>query len=222
MEHTKKMVLVEPRQIEKWKETMLDKTLSNLDTQMYDILHRNIADDDKAKLYTNSLSRYLNIDKPSVVTKFETVEKVAAAAAATPDETVKASSIEAQVLETVPKKWKTQAATLLSHMKSIPDLSWTSKGELILKDATIPKTHMVDLVNDLMRKRTTTSAPTGWRLLAEALKDSNIPRELIGNQERWSYINDSTQDSTPVTPKSIHGKQQLPSLTSSSSAWLTY
>ena len=67
MEHTKKMILVETRQIEKLKESMLDKTLSKLDGEIYDILHRNIADDEKAKLYSNSLSRYLNIDKPSVV-----------------------------------------------------------------------------------------------------------------------------------------------------------
>jgi len=71
MEHAKKMILVEPRQIEKLKETMLDKTLSKLDGEIYEILHRNVADDEKAKLYSNSLSRYLNIDKPSVITKFD-------------------------------------------------------------------------------------------------------------------------------------------------------
>ena len=75
------MVLVEPRQIEKWKETMVDKTLSKLDGEMYEILHRNIADDNKAKLYSNSLSRFLNIDKPNIVTKFETGDAATAAAA---------------------------------------------------------------------------------------------------------------------------------------------
>src|SRR5688572_10154319 len=87
MEHTKKMILVETRQIEKLKESMLDKTLSKLDGEIYDILHRNIADDEKAKLYSNSLSRYLNIDKPNVVTTMFKSEDVAAsdvaAAAAT-------------------------------------------------------------------------------------------------------------------------------------------
>src|SRR5688572_33448774 len=97
MEHTKKMVLVEPRQIEKWKETMQDKTLSKLDGEMYEILHRNIADDNKAKLYSNSLSRYLNIDKPNVVTKFESGD-AAAAAALGPKLT------EIEVMESVPKK----------------------------------------------------------------------------------------------------------------------
>src|ERR1043165_799800 len=104
MEHAKKMVLVEPRQIEKLKETMLDKTLSKLDGEIYEILHRNMADDEKAKLYSNSLGRYLNIDKPSVITKFDskpvdTIEPKS--------ETVKDSkNVESIVLETVPKRWK--------------------------------------------------------------------------------------------------------------------
>src|ERR1043165_4077862 len=173
MEHAKKMVLVEPRQIEKWKETMVDKSLSRLDGEMYEMLHRDMADDEKAKLYSNSLSRYLNIDKPGVVTKFESKESPAILAD-------HSQMIEYQVLDTVPKKWKTQASRLLTHMKVHPDISWSSKGELVLKNTVIPQTHAVDLVNDLLRKRTSSSLPTGWRLLADALKDSNIPHELIG------------------------------------------
>src|SRR5688572_33486378 len=90
MEHAKKMILVEPRQIEKLKETMLDKTLSKLDSDIYEILHRDVADDEKAKLYSNSLSRYLNIDKPNVVTKFESaVDSVAKGGAAAAPPTAK-------------------------------------------------------------------------------------------------------------------------------------
>src|ERR1043165_6753604 len=143
MEHTKKMVLVEPRQIEKWKETMVDKTLSKLDGEMYDILHRNIEDDNKAKLYSKSLSRYLNIDKPNVVTKFETADATAAAANAAaltaavtaaaaaaaaaaaqgrkPTTTDDSTHIEQEVLESVPKIRKSQASRLLTHMNVNPN-----------------------------------------------------------------------------------------------------
>jgi len=204
MEHAKKMVLVEPRQIEKYKESMVDKTLSKLDGEIYEILHRNMADDEKAKLYSNSLSRYLNIDKPNIVTKFslnESEEKKS--------EVVKDSkSVESLVLETVPKKWKSHASRLLTHIKNNPDVTWSEKGELVLKTTTIPKTHIVDLVNDLLRKRTSTPSPTGWKQLADALKDYNIPRELIGNEDRWKYINDSHEESTPVTSSRRRRRQR--------------
>src|SRR6218665_348794 len=75
MEHAEKMVLVEPRQIEKYKETPLDKVLSKLDGQIYDILHKDIPDDEKAKLYSVSLNRYLDINKPTFLTKFESTVK---------------------------------------------------------------------------------------------------------------------------------------------------
>jgi len=213
MEHTKKMILVETRQIEKLKESMLDKTLSKLDGEIYDILHRNIADDEKAKLYSNSLSRYLNIDKPSVVTTtFKSEDAVASTdtvAIEKASESVKDSkNVESLVLETVPKKWKSQASRLLTHIKNNPDVTWSEKGELVLKNTTIPKTHAVDLVNDLLRKRTSTSSPSGWKQLANALKDYNIPHELIGNEDRWKYINSSHNESFAVGPIRRQRKRQ--------------
>src|SRR6218665_3641996 len=98
MEHTKKMILVEPRQLEKLKESMLDKTLSKLDGEIYEILHTNMADDEKAKLYSNSLSRYLNLDKPSIVTKFTLNDNLKEVT------TKESKSIESMLLDTVSKK----------------------------------------------------------------------------------------------------------------------
>ena len=104
------------------------------------------------------------------------------------------------MLETVPKKWQAQASRLLTHIKNNPDVNWSEKGELVLKNKTIPKTHVVDLVNDLLRKRTSTPSPSGWMHLADALKDYNIPHELIGNDDRWKYINDVHYENFAVAP----------------------
>lgn len=198
MTYAKKMVLVEPRQIEKYKESMLDKALTKLDGEMYEILHRNVPDDEKAKHYSNSLRRYMNIDKSDVVTKFDSDDSKEETK---PDDSKKRTTeIQALVLDSVPKKWKSQASRLLTHIENNPDVGWNEKGELVLKDTAIPKTHIVDLVNDLMRKRTTSRDPNGWRRLADALKDHNIPRELIGNEDRWSYINDTSNYVESVTP----------------------
>src|SRR6218665_1464287 len=75
MEHANKMVLVEPRQIENYNETPLDKVRSKLDGQIYDIPHKDIPDDEKAELYSASLNSYLDINKPTFLTKFESTAK---------------------------------------------------------------------------------------------------------------------------------------------------
>ena len=200
MNFAKKMVLVEPRQLEKYKETMVDKTLSKLDGELYEILQRNISDDEKAKLYSSSLSRYLNIDKPTVVTKFDEDDDV-------DEDAIKgmktSTDVETLVLDSVPKKWKRQASRLLTHIKNNPDVGWSEKGELVVKNTVVPKTHVVDLINDLMRKRTSARTPNGWKRFADALKDHNIPHELIGNEDRWSYINESFDPDEPVIPTPI-------------------
>ena len=97
--------------------------VSKLDGQIYnDILHRDIADDEKAKLYSSSLGRYLNIDKPSVVTKFDSAE------------TVKDSNdVESTILGSVPKTWWTRASQLLNHIKNNPDISCRAVLSIRLK-----------------------------------------------------------------------------------------
>ena len=89
---------------------------------MYEILHRDIADDENAKLYSNSLNRYLNIDKHSVTTKYESAD------------TETSEDVETMVLETIPKRWRTQATRLLKQLKSNPNVSWNDKGELVLHE----------------------------------------------------------------------------------------
>jgi len=196
MEHAKKMVLVEPRQIEKYKETPLDKVLSKLDGQIYDILHKDIPDDEKAKLYSASLNRYLDINKPTFLTKFESTVKESKDS----EPANVGDDVESTVLEMIPKTLRSRTLQLLKHIKNNPDISWSGKGELILKNTVVPKSHAIDLLNDLVRKRVSTPAPTGWKQLADVLKEQNVPRELIGNDDRWKYINSSQEEGRAVTP----------------------
>ena len=86
-------------------------------------------------------------------------------------------NIELLVLDTVPKRCKSQAAKILSYIKKHPDIIWSPKGQLTLKGSVLPNTHMVDLINALLRKRI--SKPSGWKQFATILKD--IPYKFIGN-----------------------------------------
>jgi hypothetical protein len=205
MEFAKKMVLVEPRQIEKWKENMQDKTLSKLDGEIYETLHKDVGDDEKAKIYSNNLRRYLNINKPEIDKPFNWPEASVKEAEVAVD---KSKNVESMLLSTVPNKWKRQASRLLTHLKKNSEVDWSEKGEMILNKSTIPKSHVVDLVNDLLRKRVSSAVPTGWKQLAEALRNSNVPHELIGNEDRWRYINGTLEESPSVTSSRKRTKSQ--------------
>jgi hypothetical protein len=56
---------------------------------------------------------------------------------------------------------KAKAQLLLKKMKSSPDNSWNEKGELKYKGETVRGSNVVDLVNDVLRKRKYFN-PQGW------------------------------------------------------------
>ena len=55
------------------------------------------------------------------------------------------------------------------------------------RNVPVPGSNIVDLVNDALRKRKSLQ-PVGWKMFPRGLKDVNAPMDLIGNPERWTYI----------------------------------
>ena len=120
------------------------------------------------------------------------------------------SEIEADVVDTVPKTMQGKARRLMERMKR--DIAWTARGELIHEGVPVAGSNVVDLVNDLLRKRKTD--PTGWQPFARQLRAMNLPMELVGNVTRRAYIRQSTMPPTstpgrrrriPATPRSGGG-----------------
>jgi hypothetical protein len=120
------------------------------------------------------------------------------------NEPVKQELIDDEILESVPKTMKAKAQLLLKKIKSSTDIKWNEKGELKYKRETVQGSNVVDLVNDVLRKRNYFN-PQGWETFGEALREANVPQYLIDHEERWRYI---TQ--TKRTPRS-RKRQQSPS-----------
>ena len=99
---------------------------------------------------------------------------------------------------------KAKAQLLLKKMKSSSDINWNEKGELKYKGETVQGSNMVDLVNDVLRKRKYFN-PQGWETFGGGVREANVPQDLISHEERWRYI---TQ--TKRTPRS-RKRQQSPS-----------
>ena len=194
MEHARKMALVDPRLLDTLRSPppplatdTLGRKVQALDDEMKTILDRTDLDDwTKVTLYNQVLQRYnvvadKRIKEPlRVVTVNES--EVASESAGTAPAPI--SGLEATVLATVPKTMQAKASRLMEHLKR--DIAWTARGELIHEGAPVVGSNVVDLVNDLLRKRQT--APTGWLPFARQLRAINLPMTLVGNVARRAYI----------------------------------
>ena len=178
------------------------KVMDTLDKKMESILEReDLSTDERLKLYDQSLTRYLNVHddyRPRPV-----VSKVSTSPTAV-IETETKDAIEEEILESVPKTMKTKAELLVRKMKADPNIACSEKGELKYKGETVRGSNVVDLVNDVLRKRKYFN-PQGWETFGEALREANVPQDLIGHEDHWKYI---TQ--TKRTPRS-RKRQQSPS-----------
>jgi hypothetical protein len=170
------------------------EVMDTLDKKIQTILKReDLSAEERLKLYDQLFTRYLNVyddSRPRPV--------------AVAPEPVKQDLIDNEILESVAKTMKAKVQLLLKKMKSSPDISWNEKGELKYKGESVQGSNVVDVVNDVLSKRQYFN-PHGWESLGEALREANIPQDLIGHEDRWRYI---TQ--TKGTPRS-RTRQQSPS-----------
>ena len=117
------------------------------------------------------------------------------------------SGLEATVLDTVPETMQAKARRLMEHLKR--DIAWTARGELIHEGVPVVGSNVVDLVNDMLRKRKTD--PPGWQPFARQLRAINLHMELIGNVVRKAYIRQATtvtpsrRSATTTTPRAAAG-----------------
>ena len=161
--------------------------MDTLDKKMQTILEReDLSADKRLKLYLNVYDD--NRPRPVAVAS----------------EPVKQDLFDDEILKSVPKTMKAKVQFLLKKMKRSPDISLNEKGELKYKGETVQGSNVVDLVNDVLRKRKYFN-PQGWETFGEALREANVPQDLIGHEDRWRFI---TQ--TKRTPRS-HKRQQSPS-----------
>ena len=220
MEYAKKMALVEPRLLESLQQQhqschnhqpqgMLEDKLCQLDQAMQHILDRkDISQEEKLKLYHQILQKYLLYkDKaepmtvkligeptPSMPQPYTTPLPPLPLAA----EDGTQESLEAEIIQSAPKNLRHKASMLLRRLKQDDNIAWNAKGELVYKGDVVPNTHIHDLIQDVLRKRKT-HIPVGWQTFARALRESNIPQDLVGNLDRWQWMNQEEQTPMGVT-----------------------
>ena len=99
-------------------------------------------------------------------------------------------------------------------------MDWNEKGELIHKGRTIENTHINDLVQGILRKRKR-HTPYGWKMFADALKESNVPQDLVGNVDRWNYMHGLCTPKHAKSPANILTQQSWGSDNKPTSSWIS-
>ena len=210
MNHTRRMVLVPENTLEQLQQRQqiltppVTQTLKNLDSQMGDILEsKQLGVEEKAKLYTQVLQRYLTyydqrkgqpfhvkLTTPKTTETPKPAENAESTEEASPDNSLP-TAVEEEVMKSVPKIKKHQDV-----------LHWNDKGELLYENKPIPGSHVVDLVNDTLRHRKGFE-PVGWSVFARGLARMNVPENLVRNPQRQSAIREfkaRVREETPESP----------------------
>ena len=139
MEHVKRLVLMPEHMVENTTQSKplvppLTSQVNHLDSEMDSLLKRqDITQDEKARLYSQILQRYLNyydkrMSQPvrvSVVPSKPTTEKPETQ----PEPVHLPDNIETDILESVPPTMKTRARQLVKKLKENKDLiTWDDKA----------------------------------------------------------------------------------------------
>jgi hypothetical protein len=164
MEHAKKLMLVEPKM---YKASMREKTLSKLDEDIESTLNSDLEDGEKAARYIESLRRYKYYGDSGIA-----------------DKKGEKSNVESEILATISIEDRHRAKRILEHLKRDTSFKIGDEGEIIYKQQKIDKSHVGDLLNDVLQKKSTEEGPLGWKEFSSTLYSSGVPKNLISNPAR--------------------------------------
>lgn len=177
------------------------KEAATLDGDIRDVLQRSdVTDYDKAKLYSQILQKYLVVrDKISQVPVTPPI------IAENKSQSLKYE--DDAIVDTVPKKYQPRAIKMLRFIHQNDAITWDEKGRVLYNNIVIPGSNIADLINDQLRTRKNFN-PEGWKQFSSALKQMNIPTDLIGNQKRHTVTSEVRSPLLSKTRKSTKRKRQ--------------
>jgi len=175
MEYAKKMILVDPRIIEKLTSAR-DKVLNSIENEMDTVLNSDIPDDKKAKLYAASAKRHLIINAPDKETEIQ------------PDASQPSNTTTAVLNDIVTSMPTPHIRRAMKFAKFIQDnrIDINDRGELVHNHKVSEKTNATDLINEAIRRKQMNT--TGSKEFAKLLNELNCPIELIGNPSYKKYM----------------------------------
>ena len=150
----------------------LRSRLSRLDTEIEDILQRDLPDDEKLKRYSATLDRYLSylsqLKQPRTTSQPESEKKTETGSASE-------ESIE-RILRDLPKTVQKKARGILERIRESDKFGWSDTGRFLQNQREVAGTNIVDLLRDVLVKQRN---PSGSGSFQAALEELNVPRSFL-------------------------------------------
>lgn len=184
-----KMALVPPELVSEYYQ--LTKPEVRLEDSITNILHQtDLADELRVKMLSNLIPKYQKLMQPSVkkfpetfldeLNKLKDENPVEVKSSSKPS-TSYVSNIAKYLAYIVPKSKKVYIHPILEQMKNA-GYTFNENNELVVKGNTEHNSNVVDLFGYLMRNlKTSGYRPIGFNAFINAIQDTNIPKEWIGN-----------------------------------------
>ena len=180
-----------------------------------------VPEDTKATMYAQQLQRVNQLKnqvfrpEPSPVQMITQTERTITSESdnATPSQQL--NTTDKQIIDSVPKTMQNRAKFLIQRLKdhSSDVISWNDNGQLVLEGSIVPNSNIVDLVNDVMRKR---KGPEHSNTFAKALAKINVPEDYLRNPDRidsmcWYHrLQDSQAPGPSFVSQTVEAPTEVP------------
>ena len=114
-----------------------------------------------------------------------------------------------------------KAEKLMSWLDKHSNLTWEEDGTVKVYGKPLPGSNIIDLVNEAVRQRKH-SEPEGWRTFAQTLKESNVPRDYVGNKKRREWMHERDEEEVFGTSRMNIASRIKESAKRKQQPWLSY
>ena len=128
------------------------------------------------------------------------------------------SATDKQIIDSVPKTMQNRAKLLIRKLKGHSDISWNDNGQLVLEGSIVPNSNIIDLVNDVMRKRKGFNQDHS-STFAKTLAKINVPEDYVRNPDRidsmrwYRRLRDSQAPGPSFVSESVESPTEVPQRT---------
>lgn len=107
------------------------------------------------------------------------------------------SEMNEKIISTIPSSYKRKAKGLIDFINMSSNISYDASGQIKYKEAAIPNSNIIDIVNSMVRNKKTLPNNESYHKVREILISEGIPKKLINGSDKQLINKDSLKTKAP-------------------------